>query len=137
MKRTLAAAFLIATGASSAIAADAKITGAQAKDLLTKHGCLTCHRPKDKLVGPSYMDVANKYKGQDVVAKLSEKIKKGGSGVWGAVAMRPHPNVPDADIKSLVVWILDLANKDAGAAPAAAPAATTPAAATPAPAKKK
>jgi cytochrome c551/c552 len=59
------------------------------------------------MVGPAYKDVASKYKGQaDAPAKLAEKVKKGGSGVWGAVPMPPNPAVPDDDIKKLVVWVL-------------------------------
>jgi cytochrome c len=51
--------------------------------------------------------VAKKYKGQaDAAAKLAEKVKKGGSGVWGPVPMPPNAAVPDADIQKLVAWIL-------------------------------
>jgi cytochrome c len=60
-----------------------------------------------KLVGPSYKDVANKYRGQkDAAAKLADKVKKGGQGVWGPVPMPPNPAVPDGDIKTLVAWVL-------------------------------
>ena len=51
--------------------------------------------------------MAKKYKGQaDAAAKLAEKVKKGGSGVWGPVPMPPNPAVPDGDIQKLVAWIL-------------------------------
>jgi len=60
-----------------------------------------------KLVGPSYKDVAAKYaKDPNAEAKLAEKVKKGGSGVWGQVPMPPNAAVPDADVHSLVKWIL-------------------------------
>lgn len=82
---------------------------AQASDALAKkHLCTTCHVVKGaKTIGPSYADVAKKYAGQaDAAAKLADKVKKGGQGVWGQVPMPPNPNVPDADIKALVAWIL-------------------------------
>jgi cytochrome c len=75
--------------------------------LLKKHNCVACHTIDKKLVGPAYKDVAKKYKGQkDAAAKLAEKVKKGGQGVWGPVAMPPNPQVPDADIRKLVQFIL-------------------------------
>ena len=75
--------------------------------LAKKYNCMACHLLDRKLVGPAYKDVAKKYKGQaDALAKLSEKVKKGGSGVWGAVPMPPNGAVPDADIEKLVKWVL-------------------------------
>jgi cytochrome c551/c552 len=60
------------------------------------------------LVGPSYKDVAAKYAGDTAaLAKLEQKVKSGGSGVWGAIPMPPN-NVPDPDLKTLVEWILAL-----------------------------
>ena len=53
--------------------------------------------------------VSDKYAGQkDVEAKLVDKVKKGGSGVWGQVPMAPNPTVPDADVRALVKWILSV-----------------------------
>src|SRR5512138_1247427 len=76
--------------------------------LAKKHNCTACHAIDKKLVGPAYKDVAAKYKGQNVAAKLEEKVKKGGQGVWGPVPMPPNAAVPDADVKTLVAWILKL-----------------------------
>ena len=76
--------------------------------LAKKHNCTACHAVDKKLVGPAYKDVAKKYKGQNVAAKLEEKVKKGGSGVWGPIPMPPNAAVPDADIKKLVDWVLKL-----------------------------
>ncbi|MEY3220395.1 MAG: hypothetical protein RIT27_1752 [Pseudomonadota bacterium] len=94
----------------SALAATALLSGGvQASDeLAKKHNCLACHKVDAKLVGPAYKDVAAKYKGADekTVAGLYEKVKKGGSGVWGQIPMPPNPNVSDDDIKTLVSWIL-------------------------------
>jgi cytochrome c len=83
---------------------------AQADEALAKkHNCLACHMVDKKSVGPSYKDIAKKYKGQaGIEAKLAEKVKKGGAGVWGQVPMAPNPAVPDADIQKLVAWILKM-----------------------------
>ena len=97
---TLAAAF----AAGALVSAQAQADEALAR----KHNCLACHMIDKKSVGPSYQDIAKKYKGQNVNAKLEEKVKKGGSGVWGQVPMAPNTAVPDADIKKLVAWILSL-----------------------------
>src|SRR5207237_9985279 len=77
------------------------------EELAKKHNCFACHAVDKKLVGPSYKDVAAKY-GSDpqAEAKLFEKVKKGGQGVWGQVPMPPNAQVPDGDIKSLVKWIM-------------------------------
>jgi cytochrome c len=76
--------------------------------LAKKHNCLACHTVDKKTIGPAYKEIAKKYKGQNVAAKLQEKVKKGGQGAWGPVPMPPNPAVPDADIKTLVDWILKL-----------------------------
>lgn len=68
-------------------------------------GCLQCHMVDSRLIGPSYAEVAQKYKGQDVSAKLTAKVKEGGEGVWGDVAMPPQ-DVKDEDLQTLIAWIL-------------------------------
>ena len=80
------------------------------EELAKKHLCTTCHVVKGaKTIGPSYADVAKKYAGQmDAEAKLAEKVKKGGQGVWGQVPMPPNAAVPEADIKTLVKWVLSI-----------------------------
>ena len=91
-------------GVSSA--AGAATSDAAATQLLTKYNCQACHAVDKKLVGPSYKEVAAKYAGDSAApAKLAQKIKTGGSGVWGQIPMPPN-NVPDADLKTLVEWIL-------------------------------
>jgi cytochrome c len=94
--------------AALAAAAVGAATGAQASDTLAKkHNCLACHATDKKLVGPSYKDVAAKYRAdKGAEAKLAEKVKKGGAGVWGQIPMPPNPAVPDADVKALVKWIM-------------------------------
>jgi cytochrome c len=94
--------------AVAALAAAAASPAWASEELAKKHACVACHVVKGpKTVGPSYVDVAKKYAGQkDAEAKLAEKVKKGGSGVWGQVPMPPNPAVPDADVRALVKWIL-------------------------------
>jgi cytochrome c len=79
------------------------------EDLLKKNNCMpACHAIDKKVVGPAYQDVAQKYRGDATApAKLQEKVKKGGSGVWGPVPMPPNA-VSDADIKAMVAYILAL-----------------------------
>lgn len=75
--------------------------------LAKKNNCMSCHAVAKKVVGPSYKDVAKKYAGQaDAPAKLAEKVKKGGKGVWGQVPMPPNPKVSDADMQKLIAWVL-------------------------------
>lgn len=89
---------------SQANAADAAETLAQ------KNGCLACHSIDKKVLGPSYKDVAAKYKGDKTAeAKLISKVKLGGSGVWGPIPMPAHsPQVKDTDIKTIIQWILKM-----------------------------
>jgi len=89
-------------------AAAALVSGAQANEALAKkHNCFACHAVDKKVVGPAYKDVAAKYRSDPQAAtKLFDKVKKGGTGVWGPVPMPPNATVPDADIKTLVSWIL-------------------------------
>jgi len=98
---------VIAAAATAAVvlAAPARADEALAK----KYNCLACHQVDKKLVGPAYKDVAKKYKGNvGAQAMLIDKVKKGGSGVWGPIPMPPNPAVPDADLKKLVDWILKM-----------------------------
>lgn len=92
----------------SAVLAAAVLASAPAfanKDLATKNGCLACHGVDKKVVGPAFQDVAKKYKAGDEAA-LVAKVKKGGSGVWGAIPMPANASAKDEDIKTLVKWIL-------------------------------
>ena len=101
--------FLIAAAAVAGILGGAVTANAQAdkaKQLAQKYNCLACHAEDKKLVGPAYKEIAKKYKGDaGAGAKLHAKIKQGGGGVWGTIPMPPK-NVPDAEIKTMVDWIL-------------------------------
>ena len=78
-------------------------------ELAQKKNCMACHALDQKVIGPAYKDVAAKYAGQaDAPAKLTQKVLKGGAGVWGAVPMPANPQVNEAEAKQLVAWILSL-----------------------------
>ncbi|MFM2406987.1 MAG: hypothetical protein RL223_4867 [Pseudomonadota bacterium] len=77
-----------------------------AQALAQSKGCLACHAIDKKVVGPAYKEVAAKYKGdKSAEAKLTEKIIKGGAGVWGQMPMPPQSVTP-AEAKVLVAWVL-------------------------------
>ena len=98
MKLLFALAALAVTTLSSPVFANA--------ELAQKKNCMACHAVDKKLVGPAYKDIAAKYAGQkDAVAKLSEKVIKGGSGAWGQIPMPANAVTPD-EAKTLVTWVL-------------------------------
>src|SRR3569832_469826 len=84
-------------------------------ELAKKSGCLACHAEDRKVIGPSFKDVAEKYKGHaGAKATLVEKVKKGSKGNWTAVtggaSMPPYsPRVPDKDIETLIDYVMSLA----------------------------
>jgi cytochrome c len=98
MLRTL----LIAAVAMSAVAQ----TG---EKLVNGNDCSGCHALDSQVVGPSWRAIAKRYKGQaGSSAKLAARIREGGAGKWGDVAMTPHKDLPDAQAKQMVDWILSL-----------------------------
>jgi len=102
----LAAALLAATMSSPAVA---QLDAAKADAMMKKAACNACHSIDKKGVGPAYKDVAKKHKGDAAApAKLAEKIRKGGSGVYGPVPMPPNTpdKISDDEVKQLVAWIL-------------------------------
>lgn len=103
-------ALMMTIAAAGALVLAGQASADDAKALAQKSGCLACHSVDAKVLGPAYKDVAAKYKGQkDAEAKMVEKVKKGGSGVWGPIPMPANsPQVKDEDIKTIVKWILAL-----------------------------
>ena len=88
-------------------ASAADIAAGQA--LISKADCLACHKLDVKLVGPAYKDVAKKYPATTAnYDMLVKKVIGGGSGVWGPVAMAPHPALQPADAKKMVEYVLSL-----------------------------
>lgn len=95
---------LLVLGGVVAVPAHA-MDAAAAKTLAAQKACLGCHAVDKKIVGPSYQDVAAKYKGSDVKA-LASSIKAGGSGKWGAIPMPPQPTLSDDQAQLLAAWVL-------------------------------
>jgi cytochrome c len=99
MRLGLAAAVLMGAAASASAEDGMAIARGNA--------CMGCHAVDRKLVGPSFQQIAEKYKGDaQAPAKLALKVKKGGAGVWGSIPMPSHPAMSDADVKTVVAWVL-------------------------------
>ncbi|MEI8157564.1 MAG: c-type cytochrome [Burkholderiales bacterium] len=96
------------TAAPAASKAEASSAGKVALALLQKNGCTACHGVNNKIVGPAYSDVAKKHAGK--ADYLADKIKSGGSGVWGAVPMPPQ-TLSDAEAKTIAAWLASGAGK--------------------------
>jgi cytochrome c len=101
----------MSAGAGTGAGGESKVDAAKAEMAMSKlseNSCLACHAPDTKSLGPSFVDIAQKYNGQDdALDKLVKKVKQGGSGAWGAVPMPPHPQLDDADSKTMIEWILN------------------------------
>ena len=101
-RHTLAPLFAVLTIGASAPAAASEA-------IVKKARCVACHAVDAKRVGPAYKEVAAKYKGDaGAPARLFEKVRNGGSGVWGPLAMPANTQVNEADAKKLAAWILSL-----------------------------
>ena len=75
--------------------------------LARSKNCMSCHAVERKVLGPSFKDVAARYKGNaGAVDLLATKIRKGGAGVWGPVPMPANNQVGEADAKALATWVL-------------------------------
>ncbi len=77
-------------------------------ELEVKNDCKTCHSIDDKITGPPFREIANKYAGMPdtIVTHLAHKVISGGSGVWGEIMMTPHPALAQADAEAIVRYIL-------------------------------
>lgn len=95
-----------AAAATVVAVAPAASAGSNVNNLLAANACTACHGVKNRIVGPSFVEIAAKHKGKaDLEAYLAGKIKAGGSGVYGAVPMPPQPQISDADAKLIAAWI--------------------------------
>ena len=96
----LALTGLFALAAAPALANDAQT-------LAMNNQCMSCHKVDGKMLGPSFKEVAAKYKG-DAQARdrLTEMVRAGGKGVWGVVPMPPNKSISDDDLTTVVSWIL-------------------------------
>ena len=96
----------ISTVDGTASTSSPRPTGAAMLDLARKSNCAACHQVDKRIVGPSYHEIAEKYKvDAGAEATLADKVRKGGSGVWGAIPMPPN-EIGKEDIRTLVEWIL-------------------------------
>ena len=119
---------IVSVVAAAGLMAAGSVLATDMPELAKKSGCTACHKIDSKLVGPAWMDVSKKYKGVKEYAfsptgsaaagakkmsleeGLMMKVAKGGTGNWGSVPMTANsPKVSDADIKTLVHFVLDLA----------------------------
>jgi cytochrome c len=96
-----------AAAATVVAVAPAAGAGASVSNLLAANACTACHGVKNKIVGPSFVEIAEKNKGRaGLEAYLVSKIQGGGSGVYGAVPMPAQPQLSDADAKTIAAWII-------------------------------
>lgn len=80
----------------------------KALELIGSKGCTACHAIDKKVIGPAYIDVAKKYESTPaMIDSLSNKVIKGGKGVWGDVPMTAN-NVTPEEAKDMVTYILSL-----------------------------
>lgn len=99
--------FGVAAGAVLAMAQQPAWAAANGQAIARANACMGCHAVDRKLVGPSFQQIAAKYKGdRGAQGKLEQKVRNGGSGVWGAIPMPSHPGMSDADIHTVVAWVL-------------------------------
>lgn len=98
------------TGATTAIATATAVATTPAPSgatLLTQNNCLACHGMTNRIVGPGFNEVMAKYKGDGTAqGRLEAKVRSGGSGVWGQIPMPPQSTIKEADIKTMVHFIL-------------------------------
>ena len=86
------------------------------KVLIAKSDCVACHKTEEKLVGPAFTAIAAKYpQDQNTINLLTQKIISGGSGVWGAVPMAPHPAITPDEANKMIKYILTLNTKSTAA----------------------
>ncbi len=93
--------------------ADSDLFASAGLRLINKSDCKSCHQLNVRSVGPSYNEVSVKYKGQNVIDQLADKVIAGGMGVWGEHAMSAHPSISKADAKQMVSYIMSLSEPKA------------------------
>jgi cytochrome c len=107
-KGTLKTVFVFAAVITATAQNSAENNG---EKLVNGSDCQGCHALDSQVVGPSWKAIAKRYRGQAGNApKLAVRIREGGAGKWGAVAMTPHPDLTDAQCRQMVNWILSLSD---------------------------
>jgi len=100
----LGASLILAFGSVASLPALAEAS-VDAKAVANKNGCAGCHAADKKMVGPSWRDIAARYKGGDQAALIAS-VRAGGKGTWGNVAMPAQPRISDADLKAVLAWAM-------------------------------
>jgi cytochrome c len=102
--RWIPASLLLAAFGMSAVAP-------AGEEQMTRFGCYSCHRVKEKLIGPAFRDVAARYRSDTGAAEyLFQKVRAGGEGAWGDVPMvaNTREKIPDDELRTLIAWIRSL-----------------------------
>jgi cytochrome c len=98
---------MAAGGVTALFGAAPAFAAGDGQSIARTNACMGCHAVDRRLVGPSFNDIAAKYKGDKLAqAKLEKKVRDGGAGVWGAIPMPSHPAMSASDIHDVVAWIL-------------------------------
>jgi cytochrome c len=100
---------LLLSGASGLLAQSALAADSEVVELAKANGCFSCHATNQKVVGPAYSAVAEKYKDdKDAVASLVQSIQRGSKGKWGRVPMPAHDTMSQEDLKALATWVMSI-----------------------------
>jgi cytochrome c len=95
---------LLAAALSGAVFAARADTGYA---LIQKNNCLSCHSVTERKIGPSYQAIAARYRGDSQAqAELTERVRDGTEGAWDAIPMPAQPQLSDADLKTVIDWVL-------------------------------
>lgn len=96
--------------AQKQLSTDASAQYAGALALINKSDCYICHTKETKSLGPAFVQIAQKYKGDaSAFNNLYKKVINGGSGVWGQIMMPSHPTMTESDAKAITKYVLSLA----------------------------
>lgn len=103
MRFILVIGIFLASAVNQAMATD--LTAAA--ELAKASGCTSCHAAKEKVVGPAFSSIAEKYADdKDASASLAQSIKNGSKGKWGRIPMPPHPSLSAEDLKTMADWVM-------------------------------
>ncbi|MCQ9636161.1 c-type cytochrome [Chryseobacterium sp. WG23] len=95
----------VAASSETAVVSEPAKSNLSGDQIIETLDCSGCHSVTERMIGPSYQEIAGKYAEKDM-DMLASKIIEGGSGVWGGVPMAAHPQVSKEDAKKMVEYIL-------------------------------
>lgn len=100
------------SGVKNKVDDPAELIGVDGLTLILKNDCFTCHKKNERMVGPSFLQIAERYDSSaSNISTLSKKVLHGGAGVWGKVIMTPHPNLTYENATAIIKYILSIKNK--------------------------